>query len=151
MYSASFRAVPRIMSGNKQNGSNSSVIHEINYATVEGDRHMYLRLQHWLPIVAMDVNSSTSPVSREREVHDLSSRSSRPSCGTLMCWRDMGTTFVVNHQDPLYESNFEYPKSSPSLVKRSGSRFEHLLAEHFFAQSQTCAPKSSTIDQLELP
>ena len=114
---------------------------------------MHLRLQHWMPVIAMDVNSSASAATAEREADNESVSSSRPNSGTLMCWRDMCTTFVVNHQDPSYEQQQDdvYRKSPPLADKQPGSRFEHLRAEHFFAQQfQTSAPHLSNNDQAEL-
>ena len=120
----------------------------------EGDRHMYLRLQHWLPVITMDANGSKSNEENETEATDkneteaidesFSISSSRPNSGTLMCWRDMGSTFVVNHQDPSYENDDTYEKSSPLAEKLPGSRFEHLLTEHFSAQGLFHQPELPT-------
>ena len=116
---------------------------------MNNDRQMYLRLQHWMPVIAMDVNSSASAATAERDADDESVSSSRPNSGTMMCWRDLCTTFVVNHQDPSYEQDDVYHKSPPHADKQPGSRFEHLLTEHFFAQLQTSAPLLSNNDQAE--
>ena len=118
---------------------------------MNNNRHMHLRLQHWMPVIAMDVNSSDSAVNFEMESDNCSVSSSRPNSGTLMCWRDMFTTFVINHQDPSYEQDDIYRKSPPLADKQPGSRFEHLRAEHFFAQQfQTSAPHLSNNEQAEL-
>ena len=111
-----------------------------------GQRYKYLRSEHWVPVIESDVNRESSSSSEEIGSHDVRHSPAR-NIGTLMRWRDLGCTVVMSYAEISSQTDNESNCSSfpATPAKRSGSRYLHLLAEHYSSTPlECCSPTEST-------